>query len=336
MTKAIAHFSNGIGNFIMMMPALQAMASLSSDNVVDIIIDSRWTDHRKPAVIEICKAWSVIGRVIKYPSEKFNKNNYGHWFFTTHGTAYDAPSIFLPRMKKIIPKPHWRPSQVHEVDHYMDIAMGAGYKGLKPEVQFPLAKSPVVSLPRPIIGLCNGYFRTSTHYWDKKGWYHFPRLSEVLALYFGGSVVGLGREGELPKGTKLAADYAGKLSILETAKVLSQLDLFVTTDTGLMHMADILKVPTIAMFGPTLVTKSGIRGENSHILQAGLKCAPCQEASAYHICKVSECMRSIGVDDVMAKAREILGGKADERYHHSWSYQVERPPGLDRAVSPGL
>jgi hypothetical protein len=323
MGKSIAYFANGIGNFIMMMPALQAVASLANDGVVDIVIDDRWVDHRKPAVIEICTAWPTIGKVIKYPSERLNENGYRHWFFTTHGVTHDAGLVFLPRMGKIVPKPNWRSSRVHEVDYYMDVARGIGYEGMKPEVEFPLAENPVVNLPRPIIGLCNGYFRTSTHYWDKKGWYYFPRLSEILTLFFGGSVVGLGRENELPKEAKFTADYAGKLSILQTAKVLSQLDLFITTDTGLMHMADILNVPTIAMFGPTLVTKNGIRGENSHILQSSLQCVPCQETSAYHICKLSECMRSISIEDVMAKAKEILGGQANERGYYSWGYKVE-------------
>jgi len=335
MGKSVAYFANGIGNFIMMMPALQAMATLADNKVVDIIIDSNWVDNRRPAVEEICTAWPVIGKIIRYPKQKFDKNSYGHWFFTVHGMTNGAASIFLPRMKKIIPKPHWRSSQTHERDYYMNVARGVGYEGLEPEIQFPLAKNPIVNLTRPIIGLCNGYFRTFNHYWDKKGWQYFPRLSEILALYFGGSVVGLGHENEIPKGTKLIVDYAGKLSILETAKVLSQLDLFITTDTGLMHLADVLNIPTIAMFGPTLVTKNGIRGENSYVLQAGLKCVPCQETSAYYMCKLNECMRSIKTDDVMAKAKEILGGHANERSYHSWNYKVERSSELDRTVSSG-
>jgi ADP-heptose:LPS heptosyltransferase len=291
----------------MMMPALQAVASMTENKQIDICLTDEWSDSRREAVEELCKAWPVVNKVLSWPRDRIDEKKYDLWYLSVHGVQSDVLYVFLSNMKKrITPKPSWRSSMVHEADHYMDIAYAMGYEGPVPQVIFPLADKPILDLPRPIIGLCNGYFRTSTHYWDKKGWPHFHGLSESLNLYFGGSLVGLGRENEIPKDVQMTADYTGKLSILETAKVISQLDLLVTTDTGLMHVADILRVPLIAMFGPTLPTKNAPRGKGSRIIQAGQKCVPCQDTSAFQVCKSNECMRSITVGDVMAKAREML------------------------------
>jgi ADP-heptose:LPS heptosyltransferase len=112
----------------------------------------------------------------------------------------------------------------------------------------------------------------------------------------------------MPEEAKFTADYLGKLSILETARVISQLDLLITTDTGLMHIANILGVPLIAMFGPTLTTKNAPGGERSWVLISGMGCAPCQDNSKFHNCKAPVCMQSIGVGDVMSLTKMILGG----------------------------
>jgi ADP-heptose:LPS heptosyltransferase len=190
----------------------------------------------------------------------------------------------------------------------MDIAYAMGYHGPIPKVEFPVADHPILDLPRPIIGICNGWFRTERMYWEKKGWPHFKRLSEVLRGYFGGSIVGIGGKGEVPLGVILDADFMGRLPILQSAKVVSQLDLLITTDTGPMHLANILDVPTIALFGPTLVSKNGPRGEKSTVLISGEQCAPCQDKSAFYGCKRFVCMEAIKVSDVMTTARRELNG----------------------------
>ena len=197
---------------------------------------------------------------------------------------------------------------IHEADHYMDVAYSLGYSGPPPKVEFPVADDPdVSSLPRPRIGLCNGWFRTEKNYWEKKGWPHFAALSHVLKSYFGGSIVGIGGKEEFPSEAILDADYAGKTNILETARVLKQLDLFITTDTGPMHLANLLGVKLIALFGPTLVSKNGPRGRNSTVIRASkLKCVPCQDTAAFYNCKRAACMDSIAVGDVVAMAREKL------------------------------
>jgi hypothetical protein len=307
MVRAIAYFSNGLGNMIMALQSWQAVASLTDTKTIDICLDDSWRDSRRPAVEEICRAWPVVDRVISWPKDPLNENEYDLWFYSAHGSTCDIVHKFLNNMRhRPVPKPGWRSSLIHEADHYMEIAYAMGYQGPPPKVEFPVADDPVLDLPRPIIGICNGWFRTQNMNWQKKGWPYFMQISGVLRGYFGGSVVGIGAKGELPVEAILDANYAGKLSILQTAKVLSQLDLLITTDTGPMHMANIMDVPLIALFGSTLTSKNAPKGKNSTVLISGLSCVPCQDSTPFYNCRKWACMEAIGVGDVMALAKEKL------------------------------
>jgi hypothetical protein len=308
--KAIAFFQNGLGNFILMMPSLAAVASMTDAGKIDICTDDNWKDCRRPAVKLLCESWDVVGKFISYPSDRLNPKDYNLWYFTPHGVnGSGVVNIFRNNIPNIVSRPRWRQSEIHESKHYEAIARSMGYENEFPIVNFPIAGAPVLDLPRPIIGLCNGYFRVSNHYWDAKGWPHFQHFSKTANRYFGGSMVGIGLENELPRDIQLTIDFTGKLNILETAKVISQLDLLVTTDTGLMHLANLIKVPMIALFGPTLTTKNAPTAESSMVLQAGNSCAPCQDSVRWFKCETNDCMQKIVVGDVMALAQEKLRRK---------------------------
>jgi ADP-heptose:LPS heptosyltransferase len=158
-----------------------------------------------------------------------------------------------------------------------------------------------------VVALCNGAF--ALPYWLRKRWPHFAALSRVLRLHAGASVVGVGNAGEL-EGVEMARDYTGNLSILETARVLQQADLVVTTDTGCMHLADVLRRPIVALFGATLASKNRPRNPAAHTLCAGSDCAPCLDTPRFSRCSTlpSPCMASISVGDAMAAAKKVLHG----------------------------
>jgi ADP-heptose:LPS heptosyltransferase len=304
--KAIAYFSNGIGNLVMMMPALQALSERTA-NKIDVVLNSEWSDSRRPAVEEILRAWDVVDRVIEHPRENFDPRAYDLWFYSPHGASSVASTVFTSQRKtRPVPRPNWRESFEHEVDHYMEIARSLGYEGPAPQVQFPRAPSPILNgeFRRPLIGLCNGYFRTS--YWAKKGWPYFAGLSNVLKRLFGAGVVAVGAAGEVPSSARLDGDFGGVLSITQTARLLSQLDLLVTTDTGNMHIADSMGVPLVALFGSTLTSKNAPRAKTSTVLSAGASCAPCQDTGRFYRCAKAACMESITVGDVVAAIKEKM------------------------------
>lgn len=97
-------------------------------------------------------------------------------------------------------------------------------------------------------------------------------------------------------------NLAGKLSLQQLAGYIRQLDVYLTNDSGPMHIAWIQKVPVLALFGPT-VRRFGFfpRGENSTVLESpeNLECRPCglhggKSCPEQH----HKCMTNITVDMV--------------------------------------
>jgi len=74
-----------------------------------------------------------------------------------------------------------------------------------------------------------------------------------------------------------AESVAGKTSLFESAKILSQSDLLVCNDSGSMHLASCAGTPTVSVFGPT-VLDFGYRPWNdsrAEVVQLDLDCRPC-------------------------------------------------------------
>lgn len=303
--RAIAYFANGIGNLVMMMPAIHALRMMTGQ-AVDMVLPDSWRDSRRPAVEEILRKWDVVGNVICHPKEKVEEGLYSLWFWSSHNQASDSLKMFRARMTHLqVAKPNWITRKIHERDHYMEIVASMGWSGGVPEISFPLAEKPVIDPAgkSTIIGLCNGAF--STPLWAKKHWPHFRSLADVLRLYFDAYVVGVGGPREL-EGVPCDEDFCGRLTITETAKVISQCDLIIATDTGNMHIADVMGVRTIALFGGTLLTKNGPLGKRSVALSSAIECAPCQDTGRFFTCSFNECMRAIVVGDVMHGARRAI------------------------------
>ena len=138
-----------------------------------------------------------------------------------------------------------------------------------------------------------------------KRWPYFRDLARVLKAYTGGTVISLGSKGELPA-IPGAVDYAGALSILDTAAVIKRLDLLITVDTCLMHCADALGVPSVTLWGGTLISKNGPTGVHAAVLRSGVECQPCQYTPRFQQCKAGHCLHALTVGEVMRSARDFL------------------------------
>ncbi len=84
---------------------------------------------------------------------------------------------------------------------------------------------------------------------------------------------------------------------------MSRLDVLLTNDSGLMHLAAAVGAPLVALFGPTDPRQTGPRGQRQKILQAEAECAPCFKRA----CPLQPgCLERISVDRVVAAARDLL------------------------------
>ena len=78
-------------------------------------------------------------------------------------------------------------------------------------------------------------------------------------------------------GSERIIDLSGRLDLPGLAAHIAAVDLYLTNDSGPMHLAWMQRTPTVALFGPT-VRQLGFfpRGEQARVLEVdGLPCRPC-------------------------------------------------------------
>ena len=124
----------------------------------------------------------------------------------------------------------------------------------------------------------------------------------------GGKVVLTGSLGERDLAAKVAElaggdgvfNASGELNIRQTAALLSRCRLFISNDTGPMHLAAALGTRTIGLFGPETPVRYGPVGKANRAVYAGVHCSPCVHiyAGIVNDCAEGLCMGAIEADDV--------------------------------------
>ncbi|WOE70349.1 glycosyltransferase family 9 protein [Hydrogenimonas thermophila] len=100
-------------------------------------------------------------------------------------------------------------------------------------------------------------------------------------------------------------NLAGKTSISELCSAIAGLDLFITGDSGPMHIAAAYKVPTVAVFGPTKHKEtSQWKNPKGLIVRKDLECSPCMKRTCP--IKTHECMKEISAKDVLESVQKIF------------------------------
>lgn len=103
----------------------------------------------------------------------------------------------------------------------------------------------------------------------------------------------------------------GETSLQETASVISGLDLFISGDTGLMHIAYGVGTPTVSLFGAGIQKKWAPRGDNHIAINRNEPCSPCTRFGYTPGCPYGvRCLEGIGVDEVKEYALVLLSRTA--------------------------
>ena len=96
--------------------------------------------------------------------------------------------------------------------------------------------------------------------------------------------------------------FTGKLSLQELGAMLKRCAVFLTNDSGPMHIAVALDVPVVTMFGASPVPGFYPYNDKSVLIKTPVKCHPC----GIHQCDTLECMKTIGVDVVLEQVLKML------------------------------
>jgi ADP-heptose:LPS heptosyltransferase len=97
--------------------------------------------------------------------------------------------------------------------------------------------------------------------------------------------------------------------LLTAAAVIERLDLFVTGDTGPMHLAQAVGTPTVAIFGPSDPRRYGPRGVHDTIVRIDLPCSPCNRIRvppARCTGHTPDCLEGIGAAQAIAAIDDAL------------------------------
>ncbi len=152
-------------------------------------------------------------------------------------------------------------------------------------------------------------------YGSAKRWYP-EKFAEVAAAFsddydiivFGGpGEVEMAKEIEenlISRGVSNYTNLAGKTDIEELCANIAGCSLFVTNDSGPMHVAAAYQVPTVAIFGPTKHKEtSQWKNKKSKIVRLDMDCAPCMKRECP--LKHHECMKNITAAEVIQAVREL-------------------------------
>ena len=178
----------------------------------------------------------------------------------------------------------------HQVEYYLSILkrMGCEAKSKDPElfvsekhqekVRHILLKLGIEK-DDFLLGLGPGAIFGPAKRWPPE---RFAAIGNMAAEKWGAKVLLFGSIGEMDICSKVAQgmkypaiDLCGQTRLGEVMALIRKCRLFVSNDSGLMHVAAALNVPLVAIFGSTNPVTTGPRSPNARIVQHKVDCAPC-------------------------------------------------------------
>lgn len=144
--------------------------------------------------------------------------------------------------------------------------------------------------------------------WPTRVWPKFDVLAKALEDKYGAKILIFGSKDDdeavtrIVKSSNSNAVKVTHLGLNELMAAICGCDLFITNDTGPMHLACLLKRKVVALFGPTSIREVGPWGTESVALQSN-KCCDCFKYSCE---KEDFCMEHISIEDVMYAAEFLM------------------------------
>ena len=230
------------------------------------------------------------------------------------GYATEKRGLFLT--KRVPPAP--RPFGRHQAHFYLDLLGGLGLRVAEPDLSLrateEMRRAGGALLERegfkggPLVGVHPGATNSRAKVWQAS---RYAEVASKLAETRDGQVVILGgvTEGLLAEEVRAGVPkervlmLQGKTSLGELMGVLSELSVFLTNDSGPMHLAAALGVPTVAVFGPTDSRETGPYSSIARVVREPVECSPC----LYRDCPIDHrCMEQVTPERVYEEALALV------------------------------
>ena len=172
------------------------------------------------------------------------------------------------------------------------------------DIQIAVAHKPMK------IGLC-----PSAEYGAAKRWFpeRFAEVAAKISAQSSAQLILFGTKNDIAIGDQIATaigdhcvNRIGHTTLDQLIDELRECRLVLTNDTGTMHLAALLGVPVVAIFGSTEPRLTGPLGDGHIILRHHVECSPC----FLRECPIDfRCMKAVRSEEVADAVLSILGEK---------------------------
>ena len=334
LNKILIRGTNWIGDAVMTLPAVASVRAAYPKAHLAILA--------KPPVTEIYRLFSAADEIIPYEKKFDTIPGVFHLANTLRKKKFDAAILLqnaieaaimtlaagiplragynsdgrgfllthaIRRTKDIF--------KVHQIHYYLEMVKALGCADVHRAMHLETLISPAAAkevlqqyLPdgsRNIIGIAPG-----ATYGPAKKWLaeRYAAAADKLSMDLKAQTILFGGEGDLETAEQVRKqahtsliNLAGRTTLRETIYLISQCQLFLSNDSGLMHVAGALNIPTVAIFGSTNPVTTSPPGENTILVRKPVSCSPCLKKT----CPTDfRCMTMITVDDVVEAANILL------------------------------
>ena len=333
--KILVRATNWLGDAVMSLPALRALrerfpkaeiAILAKPWVADLYGREPFCDRMIPyAPKTLGEKWAA-GRALA--SEGFdcaillqNAFEAALVAFAARiperiGYARDGRSLLLTRA---IPVPRRGEIARHERFYYLELLRRAGLLDALPENdRIVLDGAPAARLAgigrfealgmgATVIGMSPGAAYGTAKRWLPE---RFAEAANQVATQTGASVAIFGSAGERDLCGEIAAavtapvhNFAGETTLAQYIDLAAACRVYLTNDSGGMHVASALGIPTVAIFGATDDIGTGPTGPLARVIREPVECSPCLRRE----CPIDHrCMTRVTADRVALTALDLL------------------------------
>ena len=334
--KILVRATNWVGDAVMSLPALAAfrnrfpeahIAILAKPWVADLYGREPFCDRVIPYTPQNWREKLAVARALK--KEKFD------WAILLQNAFEAAAVAFLAGipvrigyardgrgllLTDAIPVPRAGEIPRHERFYYLELLRRAGVIEQMPKCetieltcapharQQGLARFAELGLGDSVIGMSPGAAYGTAKRWLPE---RFAEAAASIARQTGSSIALFGSKDERNLCDAIARqipgvtlrNFAGKTSLAEYIDLAAACRLYLTNDSGGMHIASALGVPTVAIFGATDDATTGPTGALSNVVREKVECSPCLKRE----CPIDHrCMTRVDAERVALVALDLL------------------------------
>jgi len=145
--------------------------------------------------------------------------------------------------------------------------------------------------------------------WPKE---RFAQLADQLVNNYDASVIIFGGPEEINLANEIKRlmktnplVMTGKTTLAQATALIEKCSLFISNDSGLLHLACAVNPSTVGIYGPTNHRRTGPYSDSAVIIRKKLDCSPCYKGTKVD-CTQLDCLELITVDEVLEAVDSLI------------------------------